>query len=752
MSVLAFPAKGLDSMLDRYAPTPQEMWGMAIGAQLTPIPIASRSKKPASGYLWTSTVPDVIFPHGTQSVGIRCHAADSTAALDFDCDCGRGPQYLAALNGRLGNQIAIRFGRPGRFLLPIRTQGPFEAHDFKLPCGCTVQLLACEKYFVAAGLHEKTGEPYSWINLSSPWPVWSYVQALGALAYLGTDVTGSKRAEVATINDITKATPQSVHEKELIRTFALARLTDLTNELRGIQEYRGSLIFKITAVLAPAVEWGCISQSEIGNAVEAAGHSLNEGHGGRTLGEEITRGLADPVRVDNPVLSVALRNREFYAALAGTMPDGRTSLDKIMDTAFEPLRFVVQDILPEGLIFLVGDPKVGKSFIVLELVLSVAEGSLFWGRECAQGDVLYFMLEDSPRRVKRRVEALRPSGHAKGKIHVFTQSDNIPRISLQPGIVGFLERLETFLDENPKIKLVVIDTLINIRPDKRDRTQGLYQSDYESVAGLQRLIARRGITCVCVHHTRKSAEVDSIAERISGSNGLHGGVDGAWFVVKKNGAVMFSTSMRDVEDIEMPLTKAEGALVWKPEGDFSAPAKQPKSFAMQLVAGAVLAGGCEATPADIELRTKLPREKIRVYLHRLEDRGDLERASYGLYKIRGSTPKTRPEGARDLIVNAMNGGTYPDFQAGKVVDVVHVLPHLKDSDRAPVTQGCAIARDAAIAMLSMFHDPDTLVKSMENRKLATTFDKVLLIPHSGAPVALPWLIPKNNPQKMPWDA
>jgi len=72
------------------APTPQDMWNWALAARVTPIPIVAGSKIPPKGYMWKDAIPDTVLPHGTQSVAIRCSGTDATAALDFDCDCGRG--------------------------------------------------------------------------------------------------------------------------------------------------------------------------------------------------------------------------------------------------------------------------------------------------------------------------------------------------------------------------------------------------------------------------------------------------------------------------------------------------------------------------------------------------------------------------------------------------------------------------------------------------------------------------------------
>ena len=54
--------------------------------------------------------------------------------------------------------------------------------------------------------------------------------------------------------------------------------------------------------------------------------------------------------------------------------DGNT----LMTQAFEPLRFSVEKILPHGLFILAGSPKIGKSWMSLDLCQAVATGGKLW--------------------------------------------------------------------------------------------------------------------------------------------------------------------------------------------------------------------------------------------------------------------------------------------------------------------------------------------------------------------------------------
>ena len=57
------------------------------------------------------------------------------------------------------------------------------------------------------------------------------------------------------------------------------------------------------------------------------------------------------------------------------------SANKLMEMDFPPAEFVVQGLLPKGLAILSGAPKLGKSWMVLDLCIHIATGTPFWGME-----------------------------------------------------------------------------------------------------------------------------------------------------------------------------------------------------------------------------------------------------------------------------------------------------------------------------------------------------------------------------------
>jgi AAA domain len=122
---------------------------------------------------------------------------------------------------------------------------------------------------------------------------------------------------------------------------------------------------------------------------------------------------------------------------------------------FPPIRWVVPDVLPEGVTILAGKPKLGKSWLAMDLCLGVAQGGAVLGTKRVEGGpCLYLALEDSPRRLQRRLRGLVESdGVADGGEYApegFEFATAWPRIG-----EDCEERLRAWLESRPGAKLVV---------------------------------------------------------------------------------------------------------------------------------------------------------------------------------------------------------------------------------------------------------------------------------------------------------
>jgi len=219
------------------------------------------------------------------------------------------------------------------------------------------------------------------------------------------------------------------------------------------------------------------------------------------------------------------------------------SCEEIMTTLYKPTVFAVEGLISQGLYILAGSPKVGKSWLALELCLAISKGEKLLDRPTRQGSALYFCLEDSWQRIQSRLYEL--TDEPSEKLHFALKADTIGD--------GLCEQIVKFKSEHDDLRLVVIDTLQMVRSE----TDSSYGNDYAELIPLKALAETLGISIVLVHHLRKAADSDPF-NMISGSTGLNGCVDGM-LVLKKDKrcggqAVLYATG-RDIEDSELSLTR-----------------------------------------------------------------------------------------------------------------------------------------------------------------------------------------------------
>ena len=160
---------------------------------------------------------------------------------------------------------------------------------------------------------------------------------------------------------------------------------------------------------------------------------------------------------------------------------------------YQPLdkpRFVVDGLIPTGLILFCGSQKIGKSWLMLKLCLCVSAGLPFWEMETRAGDVLYLCLEDTFFRIQDRL--FRLTDEADSRLHFAVASCKLTD--------GLIVQLEDYLKEYPDSRLIVIDTLQKVRTASKDNA---YASDYGDISQIKEFADRHSLAVIVVHHIRK---------------------------------------------------------------------------------------------------------------------------------------------------------------------------------------------------------------------------------------------------------
>ncbi|MBR1811732.1 MAG: AAA family ATPase [Clostridia bacterium] len=228
--------------------------------------------------------------------------------------------------------------------------------------------------------------------------------------------------------------------------------------------------------------------------------------------------------------------------------DGET----LMDMRLPPTKFCVDTVLPQGISILGGAPKIGKSWLVLDLCVRIAKGEPLWGLPTHKGTTLYLCLEDPLRRTQERLNCI---------------TDDVPPNAFFATAAGTLadglcEQIKNFVAEHPDTVFVAIDTFQIVRKSSTDMT---YSNDYEEIRILKQLADELGIALLLVHHLRKQGDSDPL-NKLSGTTGISGAVD-AIFVLdqsKRNatGATLICTG-RDIEYRELELNLDKQTCVWE---------------------------------------------------------------------------------------------------------------------------------------------------------------------------------------------
>lgn len=124
--------------------------------------------------------------------------------------------------------------------------------------------------------------------------------------------------------------------------------------------------------------------------------------------------------------------------------------ETLLSTPMKKTILIVDGLIPQGVNdVLSGASKIGKSWLMLWLGLQVSQGLPVWKMQTKQCDVLYLSLEDTHRRIKDRLYILTDT--APNNLH----------FAVMCGLIGsgLEEQINDFLNDHPKTKLVIINTL-----------------------------------------------------------------------------------------------------------------------------------------------------------------------------------------------------------------------------------------------------------------------------------------------------
>lgn len=290
---------------------------------------------------------------------------------------------------------------------------------------------------------------------------------------------------------------------------------------------------------------------------------------------------------------------------------------------FSPVKFVLAGYISEGITIFAGKPKIGKSWLLYDVCLACTSDRFVLGDiKPVQGDVLYLALEDSHRRLKKRLQKLLPFGEWPARLTLTTQWRRADE--------GGIKDIEEWCDGTRDPVLIVIDTLERFRPVAKSHTAA-YSNDYVAISELQKVAHKRGIAIVVIHHVRKM-EADDPFDTVSGTNGLTGAADTILVLKRQAGNVTLHARGRDIEEKETACQFSKDTCRWTLLGD--AAAVHTSSERSAVIEALRVADAAGMHILEVMAATgRRDRNALDQLLYKMHRDGELVRVKRGVYSL-----------------------------------------------------------------------------------------------------------------------
>ena len=320
-------------------------------------------------------------------------------------------------------------------------------------------------------------------------------------------------------------------------------------------------------------------------------------------------------------LKEARRKADSLARQADGEPEDVVDLQ--MDT-IPPPRPIAQDLLYEGMLLFGGKSKRGKSWIMLDLAVSVATGTPVWGHFAVPEPqpVLYISLEDGRGRINRRVNKLPAQVRERGYLQILY---NFPMFDQ-----GGMKKLQGYV-KSCRYRLIIIDVLAKVEPAAKRRSEKTYLEIYDMFAPIQDM-QRENPTCLAmVTHLRKT-DAEDIFDTLYGSVGYQGVQDALWVMDRppQNNVAVVHTRPNDAEEQVLHVAFKDGH--WKFLGhDEEIRSSQRRQHIRHLAKDA---GDRGLNTNDVLKGLSQPFERYnaaRQLLYRMVQEGELVRLGRGRY-------------------------------------------------------------------------------------------------------------------------
>jgi len=320
--------------------------------------------------------------------------------------------------------------------------------------------------------------------------------------------------------------------------------------------------------------------------------------------------------------------KELRKLLAMKSDDEGMTFAELLDQDLPPVKWVIPGLIPIGLTLLAGKPKIGKSWLAVAVSVAVAKGERALGQYlCAEGDVLHLALEDTKRRFQNRVKKLLGDAPPPTRAHIFIRWRKVEKEGLA--------KLREWLQDHPKARLVVIDTLAKMRPRAGKGDSNSYHTDYDDLGAIKQIADDFNVGIVVIHHLRKMEAVDPLDE-ISGTTGTSAAPDTIMVLKRsrKEGTGTLHITGRDVAEQEWAV-KFDGerglwTVLGKAEEVYASEARTEINHALTKL-------GRPAQPHEVAEFLGKSRDTVKKMMQRMAYKDQLVSEPGGKYSKKEST-------------------------------------------------------------------------------------------------------------------
>lgn len=589
------------------------------------------------------------FKNGAQ-IGVATGKESNLFVLDIDYDEQRGIngyetlEYLESIHGKLPETPQQRTGRGGTQYL-FRYAPGLKNTSGKIGMGIDTR---GDGGYIVVAPSKSTYGPYEWLVLPDDIPLADPPQWI---------IEALREAEKPATPQ-TNGNERSYCQKMLGQ--AVARVATATDG----QKHK--MLLKMARWLGGFVPM--LSEEEIESALFAAVELRAADHHNarKTIRDGIAYGMQQPLGPpkERP-------KREYVNTQTGEIIDPRPApiielvvdwrqqgitLRELQHKHFEPEKWIIERILPEGACLLAAKYKSYKSWLCLGLGLAISMGGKAIGQlEVTPGRVLYLDLEGKQQRIKKRTRAILG-------VQQIDWPDNFHIFTKWPQGSEGIKELENWFSSYPDTVYVCIDVLGDFRRPIDKHEMG-YQYDRDTVIPINELCERYHAASHLVHHFNKAKNIaGDIMDSISGTTGLPSAVNTMWGLSKDindSKITILSLRGRDLENDE-PI-----ALRWDDYLNLhviEGPAREVSIGAERKAILEILSDDQARTPKEIASELGRSVDNVKQLLRKLLTDGLVEKPQYGMY-------------ARVLTDHSDHSdhGGYSDHADHSVASAVHSL-------------------------------------------------------------------------------